>query len=201
MTSERINNIKTLFDKYGPIIKAAILRENKVCSRDIKELIDKGYVIKIKTGYYCWNSGFDDLNDFEIVQSIIPTGVISMFSAAVIHEMTTVNPTDVNVTIASRMLKPKLPDYPPVDLFFTSNDNLDLGIEEHVMEHMKVRVYNAERTVCDFFKYSSRVGNDVALEVIKNYMLRKNKNLQLLFEYATKLRVKKYIKSYVEVLL
>lgn len=59
------------------------------------------------------------------------------------------------------------------------------------MEHMKVRVYNPDRTICDFFKYSSRVGNDVALEVIKNYMLRKNKNLQLLFEYATKLRVKK----------
>ena len=46
ITSKRINNIKTLFDEYGPIIKAAILRENKVCSRDIKELMDKGrYVI------------------------------------------------------------------------------------------------------------------------------------------------------------
>lgn len=201
MTDERIENIKTLFDEYGPIIKAGILRKNKVCSRDIMELTDKGHLIKIKAGYYCWNSRFDDLNDFEIVQAIIPSGVISMFSAAVLHEMTTVNPTDINVTIASRMLKPKLPNYPPIELFFTSNENLELGIEEHMMEHTKVRVYNAERTVCDFFKYPSRVGSDVALEVIKNYMLRKNKNLQLLFEYATKLRVKKYIKPYVEVLL
>lgn len=37
------------------------------------------------------------------------------------------------------------------------------------------------------FLYSSRVGNDVALEVIKNYMLKKNKNLQMIFEYTTKL--------------
>jgi len=140
-------NSVDIYMEYGPIVKAAILRENKVCSRDIMELMD------------------------------------------------------INVTIASRMIKPKLPDYPPIELFFTSNDNLDLGIEEHAMENMKVRVYNAERTVCDFFKYSSRVGNDVALEVIKNYMLRKNINLQLLFEYATKLRVKKYIKPYAEVLL
>jgi predicted transcriptional regulator of viral defense system len=94
------------------------------------ELTLKGYVIKIKAGYYCWNAGFDDLDDFEIVQAIIPSGVISMFSAAVIHEMTTVNPTGINVTIASRMTKPKLPDYPPVELFFTLNENLDLGMDE-----------------------------------------------------------------------
>lgn len=67
MTNERIKKIKSIFNEYSPIVKAEILRENKVCSRDIMELIDKGYVIKIKSGYYCWKSGFDDLNDFEIV--------------------------------------------------------------------------------------------------------------------------------------
>ena len=201
MTNERINKIKTIFNEHSPIVKAATLREHKICSRDITELLDKGYVVKIKTGYYAWNSGFNDLHDLEIIQGLIPMGVISMFSAAVIHELTTVNPAEINVTIGAKMIKPKLPDYPPAILFYSSNENLDLGIEEHTMEHVKIRVYNPERTVCDFFKYSSKVGNDVALEVMKNYMLRKNKNLQLLFEYAKKLRVNKYIKAYVEVLL
>lgn len=201
MTHERINKIKDIFDEHSPIVKAAILRKHKICSRDITELLEKGYIVKIKTGYYAWNSVFHDLHDLEIIQALIPVGVISMFSAAVIHELTTVNPIEINVSIGAKMIKPKLPEYPPVELFYTSNENLHLGIEEHAMEHMKIRVYNPERTVCDFFKFSSKVGNDVALEVMKNYMLRKNKNLQLLFEYATKLRVKKYIKPYVEVLL
>lgn len=201
MTEERINKIKAIFEQYKPVVKTAILRKNKICSRDIKELIDNGYVIKIKTGYYAWNSGFEELHDFEVIQGIIPTGVISVFSAAVIHELTTVNPMDISVTIPAKMIKPKLPDYPPIELFYTSNKNLELGMVEHPMEHMNVRIYNTERTVCDFFKYSGKVGSDVALEVLKSYMSRKNKNLQKLFEYAARLRVKKYIKPYVEALL
>jgi hypothetical protein len=77
-----------MFPQTSHIVKAATLREYKICSRDITELIHKGYVVKIKTGYYAWNSGFNDLYDYEIIQGLIPMGVISMFSAAVIHELT-----------------------------------------------------------------------------------------------------------------
>jgi len=39
------------------------------------------------------------------------------------------------------------------------------------------------------------------LEVLKNYIAGKEKNLSLLFDCAVKLRVKKCIKPYVEALL
>lgn len=201
MNNERLNKIRIIFEQNKPIVKTAILRENKVSSRDITELIEGGYITKVKTGSYAWADVFEDYNDLEVVQGIIPKGVISVFSAAEIHELTTVNPVSISVTIPAKMLKPKLPKYPPIELYYISNKYLELGVIDYEMEHMNIRIYNRERTVCDFFKYSDKVGNDVALEVIKNYMTKKNKNIQLLFEYATKLRVKKYIKPYVEALL
>jgi predicted transcriptional regulator of viral defense system len=201
MNIERLNKIRIIFEQNKPIVKTAILRENKINSRDIMELIESGYIKKVKTGYYAWADDFENYNDLEVVQGIIPEGVISVFSAAEIHELTTVNSTCISVTIPTKMLKPKLPDYPPIELYYISNKYLKLGIINYETEHMNIRLYNPERTVCDFFKYSDNVGNDVALEVIKNYMSRKNKNIQMLFEYATKLRVKKYIKPYVEALL
>lgn len=72
---------------------------------------------------------------------------------------------------------------------------------DYLLEDTTIKIYNPERTVCDFFKYSSKIGNDVALEVLKNYMVGNKKNLQRLLEYASKLRVKKSIKQYVEALL
>lgn len=201
MNNDKLNKIRKIFELYKPIVKTATLRENKVNSRDIIELIESGYIIKVKNGSYAWADDFENYNDLEVIQGIIPEGVISVFTAAEIHELTTVNSTSISVTIPTKMLKPKLPEYPPVELFYISNKYLELGVIDYEMEHINVRLYNPERTICDFFKYSDKVGNDVALEVIKNYMSRKNKNIQMLFEYATKLRVKKYIKPYVEALL
>jgi len=201
MNNERLNNIRKIFEQYKPIVKTAILSENKVNSRDIAELIESGYIIKVKTSYYAWADEFEKFDNFEVVQGIIPEGVISVFSAAEIHELTTVIPANISVTIPAKMLKPKLPKYSPVELYYISNKYLELGVIDYEMEHINIRLYNSERTVCDFFKYLDKIGNEVALEVIKNYMSRKNKNIQTLFEYATRLRVKKYIKSYVEALL
>lgn len=201
MTNDRREKIKKVFESNNLVVKTSLLRKNKVCSRDIAELIDSGYVKKIKTGFYAWNEYFEDLSDFEVVNRIIPNGVISVYSAASIHELTTVNPMNISVTIPNTMLKPTLPEYPPIDIFFTSNKYLLLGVMEFKTNNMLVSIYDPERTVCDFFKYVNRVGRDVALEVLKNYMMKKNKNLQLLFEYAGKLRVKKNIKPYVEALL
>ncbi|MGD9567495.1 MAG: hypothetical protein AB7V48_04135 [Sedimentibacter sp.] len=201
MNIERLNKIKNIFEKNKPVVKTGILRENKINSRDLAELLKYGYIIKIKNGYYALAEEFENYSDFEVIQGIIPKGVFSVFSAAEIHELSTVNSTNICVTIPTKMLKPKLPEYPPVELFYISDTYLELGVEDYAMENMNIRLYNPERTVCDFFKYSDKVGNDVALEVMKNYMSRKNKNIQLLFEYATKLRVKKHIKPYVEALL
>ncbi len=201
MNIERLNKIKSIFEENKPIVKTAILRDNKINSRDLAELLEDGYIIKIKSGCYAWAEEFENYSDFEVIHGIIPRGVISVFSAAEIHELSTVNSTNICVTIPTKMLKPKLPEYPPVELFYISDKYLELGAVDYVMEHINIRIYNPERTVCDFFKYIDKVGNDVALEVMKNYMSRKNKNIQMLFEYATKLRVKKHIKPYVEALL
>lgn len=201
MTNERKNKIKKIFYSVNPIVKTSFLKSQKIHSRDISELINDGYIKKIKTGYYIWTTIFEQLIDFEIVHMIIPDGVISLYSSAVFHELTTVNPTNISLTIPSDMIKPTLPSYPPVELFYCSKKYINLGVIDCKLEHMSVKIYDPERTVCDFFKYYDKTGNDVALEVLKNYMNSNKKNFQKLLEYATILKVKKYIKPYVEALL
>lgn len=64
-----------------------------------------------------------------------------------------------------------------------------------------VRCYNAERTICDFLRSRNRCDEETVISAIKNYAASKNKNLNLLADFAKRLRVEKGLKRYMEVLL
>lgn len=204
MTAERILKIKRIFEEYYPIVKTCVLRENKICSRDITELMKLDYIVKVKTGYYAWRNDVKELSRIELVQSIIPEGVISLVSAATIHKLidgNTLENAAVYVTIPTNMIKPTLPVSPEIKLFYCSEEKLHIGRISLEMKNRTITIYNKERTVCDLFKYLDRVNNDIALESLKKYMEQKDKNVQRLLEYAYLLRVKKYVEPLVEVLI
>jgi hypothetical protein len=69
------------------------------------------------------------------------------------------------------------------------------------MDNASVRVYSAEKTLADCFKYRNKIGLDVALEAIRLYFERKPVKVDELMHYAAVCRVRKVIRPYVEVLL
>ncbi len=75
------------------------------------------------------------------------------------------------------------------------------GIEGHEIDGVKVRVCYPEKTLVDCFSRRNDVGLDVAIEAIKSYVSRRKVNVDLIMEYATKLRVIKAIRPYLEALL
>ena len=62
-------------------------------------------------------------------------------------------------------------------------------------------VYDRERTICDCFKYRSRLDNEIFNKALNAYVNDEEKNLQNLSVYAKKLRVHKKVTELMEVLL
>lgn len=200
MSNEKQERARRVFERCGPIVKTNILRENKLFSRDIAELVSVGLIRKIKSGYYIWALEENNVTDLELVSSVIPRGIICLQSAACYYDLTTQNPTAISIAVSSDSMRPVLPDYPPIDLIVTPAASFELGLATETGGYGKLRIYDRERTVCDFFRKRRLLGEDLALEVLKSYMTGKRR-LQLLFEYAGKLRVKSVIKPYVEALI
>ena len=200
MTSKKQQLAKELFASKGPILKTKALNANKLYSREIAELVQLGFIMKIKPGYYIWSGDANNLSDIEIAASVIPHGIICHHSAAQLHEMTTVNPLVVSIAVPANRTRIVVPDHPPVEIILSSIQTFELGLTMLKTEYTTVRVYDRERTVCDFFRKRNQLGEDIALEILRNYMSG-NRNLQKLFEYAEKLRIKKVMKPYVEALL
>ena len=200
MTDEKRQRARMLFEQNGPILKTKVLSENRFCSREIAELISHGDIQKVKTGYYICTNRSSDLSDIETVASVIPFGVICCYSAAQVYELTTANPLAVSIAIPTTRTRVAVPQHPPVELVSTAPSFFTLGLTTMKVGQTQVRIYDRERTVCDYFRKRALLGEDMALEVLQNYMSG-SRNLQRLFEYAGKLRIKTVIKPYVEALV
>jgi predicted transcriptional regulator of viral defense system len=139
-------------------------------------------------------------DDFSRLAAIIPEGVISLFSAAQYHDLTTVIPQAIEITLPSNMRTPVLPENLHVKIYKSKNPIYAIGIETAAIENTTLKIYDRERTVCDFFRMRQKIGKDAALEVLRNYMSGK-KDLQKIYEYARALRIENVIHPYLEVMV
>jgi predicted transcriptional regulator of viral defense system len=200
MTEVRIQKLESLFKAGEPIIRTAVLRSGGFCSKDIAELVQRGQLRQVRRGYYTLVYQTDTLNSFEVLASLVPEGVISLFSAAQYHDLSTVIPQSIEITLPSIMRTPVLPATMHVTVHKSSIPIYQVGIETVQMDGVTLKMYDRERTVCDFIRMRLRIGKDVALEVLKTYMSGR-KNLQKLYEYAGKLQIERVIHPYLEALV
>lgn len=91
-----------------------------------------------------------------------------------------------------------LPDYPPITLYHWSDTAFNLGITNTEIEGFNVRIYDVEKCVCDAVKYRNKIGIDVCTEIIKEYLKRRDRNVNKLMKYASQLRVAKTLGTYLQ---
>lgn len=158
----------------------------------------EGNMVCIRRGVY---ARIEQLADTMIdLNLVIPNGVLCYLSAWNIHELTTSLPQAYHVAV-KRGRKVTLPAYPPISIHHLTDNLFEIGLEEKLVSGYKIRIYNIERCVCDAIKYRNKIGQDVCAEIVKNYLARPDRNLSLLMDYASKLRVSKIIERYLEIQL
>lgn len=127
--------------------------------------------------------------------------VFSHETALFIHELTDREPVQYSITVKtgynpSRLKKDQIKVYTiKKDLYMTGVINLKTTFGN------TVRVYDMERTICDIVRSRNGIEIQSYQDAIKQYLKRKDKNLQLLMQYAEKFHVEKLLNQYLEVLL
>jgi predicted CopG family antitoxin len=54
---------------------------------------------------------------------------------------------------------------------------------------------------CDAVRYRNKIGTEILNEVLRNYLKRKDRNLDKLMKYAVQLRISKTMQNYIQLLL
>lgn len=154
------------------------------------------------------NHGFYHLPDYEPnehqslieVSQRIRRGVICLLSALRFHNFTTQNPFEVWVAVENKSYLPKF-DYPPVRVVYFSGAAFSVGVNQHDIGGVRVRIYNEVKTVVDCFKYRNKIGLDVALEALREGWRQKRFSMDEINEYAEICRVKNVMRPYLEALV
>ena len=161
----------------------------------LRRAIEDGTLVRLRNGVYVEISAL--ANNMIDVERIVPHGVLCLYSAFAHYGISTQVPSATCIAIEAKR-KVRVPDYPPIDLYYWKKENLEFGIIKKSISGYDVLITDMERTVCDAVKYRNKIGLDVCGEVIDNYLKKENRNISLLHEYAQKLRVKNILTTYLE---
>ena len=193
--------IKEIFYVNNGYIRTRDISSKDVNRRYLRDLIDEGVIEKIKQGLYRWKDAkFDVEEELVNVSKIIHHGVICLVSALAYYELTTYTPGEYTIAVG-RNYNIKLPDYPPIKLYYFSDKYYMDGIEKIDINGNIIKIYNIEKTICDCLRYGNKISKDIIVESIKEYVKRRDKNISKLMNYAAKAKVKDVVQKYMEVLM
>ncbi|HTK83215.1 MAG TPA: type IV toxin-antitoxin system AbiEi family antitoxin domain-containing protein [Bacteroidota bacterium] len=177
------------------------MKRSGIHTREIQRLVKSGRIIKIKPGLYrLANLQPGESHGIVEICLAMPKAVVCLSSALAFHELTTFVPTAISFAIP-RAGKPVKLSYPPNDPHFFSDNQYKAGIEYLKIKAGDIRVYGPEKTICDLFRYRNKLGESLALEGLKEYLKRRNRDLDKLMKFAQVCRVKGIISQYVKAIV
>ena len=181
--------------RYSSILKAGF-------HPDVLRALEKGGdVEKIARGLYRLTRYAPESRPDIVIASLqAPKGIVCLLSALAFHEATTEIPRYVDIAIPAGARANKI-EYPPVRFYHFAVKAWVAGIEEHLIDAHRIRVYNLAKTIADCFKFRNKIGIDVARDALKIAITEKGIKPQEIMYYAKICRVGRIVKPILEAML
>ena len=132
-----------------------------------------------------------------VVATKAPQAVFCLLTALQFHGLTTQLPRQVWIAMPRGSHSPRI-DYPPIRMVQIAGGAHLAGVEEHLCNGVKVRIYSPAKTVVDCFKHRNKIGLDVALEALKDAWRTRKASADDLWRYAQDCRVATVMRPYME---
>lgn len=182
-------------------ITTAELKDMGYSYYKIGKLEKNGLLRRVNRSTYENLSYKGDENDFFSAEAFVPNGVICLMSAARYYELTNFLPDTVDVAIERKKKVATLPDWPEIKIFYFDPVRMDLGVTEIREGDNVFHIFDIEKTVVDIIYYRNKIGIEETSEVLKNYLKRRDRQIDRLYAYAKRLRCEKVVRTYLEVLV
>jgi predicted transcriptional regulator of viral defense system len=199
--SSTSNKTTVLLDlaRKGPV-RARDLGEAGVPRSYLQRLCERGLIERIDRGLYrLVDAPVTEHHSLAEVGKRVPRGIICLLSALRFHELSTESPHAVWVMIDRRARHPRTA-YPPLELVRASGAARDHGVWTREIEGVSVRITTPAKTVADCFRYRRRVGLDVAIAALRDYLRTHRGGIEALVDAARADRVYAILRPYLEAL-
>lgn len=167
----------------------------------IGKLEERGILSQVNRSTYENLTYKGEENDFFSAEAFVPNGVICLMSAARYYELTNFPPETVDIAIERKKKVNTLPKWPEIRIFYFAASRMDIGVTEIQEGDNCFHIFDVEKTVVDIIYYRNKIGIEETSEVLRNYLKRKDRQIDRLYAYAKRLHCEKIVRTYLEVLM
>ncbi len=161
----------------------------------IQVYIDKKTIRKVSRGLYIDNTLIED--EFYILQQKFSNIIFSYNTACYLLNLSDRAPYKIDVTTLNHNNISE-----DLEIHYVTKDKFEIGITEIKSPYGNpIKIYNAERCICDLLKNKNEVDIELYNKIINNYFRSKDKNLSTLEEYAKIFNIQEKFENIMEVLI
>lgn len=189
---------ESIFHANGGQMRMQEAIRKGISRHSLYKLLDDGVIEQLGRGVYRLASMPSvSRPDILAVAMRVPKAVVCLISALDFHGLTTQIPHRVDIAIPRSAGIPRI-DHPPLAVKRFSDASYAAGIESHMIDGASAKIYSAEKSLADSFKYRNKIGMEIALEALNLYRSRKKVQPAEILKYARICRVERVITPYLE---
>lgn len=194
------SNIEIIFELMkinNGYVTSKLITELGIHRMYLNIMLKKGMIEKVGNGIYM---DINKIEDSYYVFSVgTPNVIFSHMTALYFYGLSIKAPGECyDITVCNNYFNYKIKKH---NVFYVSKDVFKLGITEvDTPMGNKVRAYDVERCICDIIRSRKRMDVEYIKYSVREYLKRKDKDLNKLSIYADKLGIKDEVMDFISVM-
>lgn len=195
-----LDRVKEFIYKNGGIVKKSQLGELGIDYRRILDFVEKGDLIRIKSGYYTVR--LSDFSEEELVAKMFPDCILNLESALYAYGYLERKPYGYQLSVDKNTSKSRFKlDYPQVTPLYAEPETLKFGVTETKFGNIEMQIFEKDRLICECLKYEDKMDRECFQEGIFSYIRDTGKDAAKLMKYARYRKVVKKVQMMIGVWL
>lgn len=189
---------KLLEDQHGTLLTSDLAKFN-IPRIYLSILEHNGEIERVSRGIYRLVDSIDDeMFNFQVRYK---SSIFSHETALYLHDLTDRTPLSYSISIPVGYHSISLNEGGH-KIFYVNRELFALGVILMKSPHgNEIRTTNLERTICDVLRSRNQVDVQFVNEALKKYVVHKDKNIDQLYNYASRFRIQRIVRTYIEILL
>ncbi|MEG1508701.1 MAG: type IV toxin-antitoxin system AbiEi family antitoxin domain-containing protein [Akkermansia sp.] len=183
------------------IAKTVDFLSSGLSKTNVALLCQEGLLERIRHGYYQL-SGNASISEELLLATLIPEGIVCMESALFYYGYSDFTPRIWTIAVPRTISRVKLKtEAVRFRAYYIPKAYYEIGRTTEKLNGVQLPIYDRERTICDCFKYRTKLDHETFNKAIYAYIADDKKNLSNLAKYAKEMRLFKKLNALMEVML
>jgi len=199
---EKIMEYKRTAAHQNTLLKRSELQELNLYQKDINELVERGYLVKVRQGWYQVITKDVEQSEASLIAAMFPDGVICMNTALFYYQYSDRSPLDWDIAIDRDTSKSRFKlDYPYVKPYYMEKKHLEYGVIEAIFDEAVMKIFDRDRLICECIRNENKMDKETYNKAIQAYIKDTNKSISNLIKYAKKRNILNKVKDRIGVWL